>query len=623
MFCSNCRRPGHTQDTCFQLHGVPDWYKALNDKKKGSKQIVANVDEQQQSAKESSLANANVNEVMAELLKVLKHNQNNNIPNDPLTSYANFAQFDDRFAGNTSTISEIDLNCWIIDSGATNHICANVAFFQSFTKTSQPRFIHLPDGTKKVVHYTGVVKLTETLILDHVLFIPEFSVNLLSVSQLCHLKPYTLQFTQGGCILQDLESKESLVCGVLLKKLYVFQHSVPSCSSSTLSTDNQFKTTIKIFRSDNGSEFFNLECATLCADLGIIHQTTCTYTPQQNGRVERKHRHLLNVARALLFHASLPIHFWGDSILTATYLINRTPTKLLDWKSPYEVLYGHPPDYAHLRTFGALCYATNTSPHKSKFHARAIKCIMIGYAMTKRAYKLYDLEVKSTLFSRDVHFYEDNFPFANSVPTSSCPPLPLVSFQPTTDDPILPVTDDPTSTVSSPVPACPSYSQSPSSPSTNPTFAQQTFPILRRSLRRANKPAWLDDFVSHSHTSNLLCPSNVAYLSFVGSLSILQEPRTYLEAVEYKEWREAMKAELDALERNNTWRITPLPAGKRPIGCKWVFKTKLRADGSVERYKARLVAKGFTQIEGLDYSDSFSSVAKSVTVRLFFAFAVA
>ncbi|KAL0428687.1 UNVERIFIED_CONTAM: Retrovirus-related Pol polyprotein from transposon RE2 [Sesamum radiatum] len=82
-----------------------------------------------------------------------------------------------------------------------------------------------------------------------------------------------------------------------------------------------------------------------------------------------------------------------------------------------------------------------------------------------------------------------------------------------------------------------------------------------------------------------------------------------------------MKAELDALEHNTTWWITPLPASKRPIGCKWVFKTKLRADGSVERYKARLVAKGFTQIEGLDYTDSFSPVAKTVTVCLLFAFA--
>ncbi|KAL0315883.1 UNVERIFIED_CONTAM: Copia protein, partial [Sesamum radiatum] len=103
----------------------------------------------------------------------------------------------------------------------------------------------------------------------------------------------------------------------------------------------------------------------------------------------------------------------------------------------------------------------------------------------------------------------------------------------------------------------------------------------------------------------------------------LQEPRTYSEVVKHAEWRDAIKAEIEALECNNTWQITPLLAGKRPIGCKWVFKKKLWADGLVERYKARLVAKGFTQIEGLDYTDNFSPVAKTVIVRLFFAFVAA
>ncbi|KAL0327865.1 UNVERIFIED_CONTAM: Retrovirus-related Pol polyprotein from transposon TNT 1-94 [Sesamum calycinum] len=84
-----------------------------------------------------------------------------------------------------------------------------------------------------------------------------------------------------------------------------------------------------------------------------------------------------------------------------------------------------------------------------------------------------------------------------------------------------------------------------------------------------------------------------------------------------------MMAEIGALEENNTWKLVPLPAGKRPIGCKWVFKMKLRADGTVERYKARLVAKVFNQVEAIDYVDNFSPVAKTVIVRLFLAFAAA
>lgn len=76
---------------------------------------------------------------------------------------------------------------------------------------------------------------------------------------------------------------------------------------------------------DDGSEFVNHKLTVCLAEFGIVHQTTCVYTPQQNGLMECKHRHLLTYARALHFHATLPIVLWGDWFLTAAYLINRTP----------------------------------------------------------------------------------------------------------------------------------------------------------------------------------------------------------------------------------------------------------------------------------------------------------
>ncbi|CAL1370826.1 unnamed protein product [Linum trigynum] len=107
------------------------------------------------------------------------------------------------------------------------------------------------------------------------------------------------------------------------------------------------------------------------------------------------------------------------------------------------------------------------------------------------------------------------------------------------------------------------------------------------------------------------------------NITTFPEPQTYAQASSDPRWNKAIKEEWDALEDNKTWEIVDLPAGKTTIGSKWVYKTKFRSDGDIERLKARVVAKGYTQVHGVDFWDTFSLVAKQNSVKLLIKLAAA
>ena len=92
--------------------------------------------------------------------------------------------------------------------------------------------------------------------------------------------------------------------------------------------------------------------------------------------------------------------------------------------------------------------------------------------------------------------------------------------------------------------------------------------------------------------------------------------------MEIPEWKVIVIEEMRALEKNHTWELVALPKGHKPVGCKWVFTTKYKSDRTLDRYKARLVAKGFTQTFRVDYSETFSPVAKLNTIRVLLSVAV-
>ncbi|CAL8173718.1 unnamed protein product [Prunus armeniaca] len=356
-------------------------------------------------------------------------------------------------------------------------------------------------------------------------------------------------------------------------------------------------------RTDNGGEFYSLR--NFFADHGVVFQTSCVYTPEQNGVVECKHRHLFEIARAFRFQSHLPLKFWGECVLTAAYTINLLPTRLVNNKTPFEVLHNKPPLYAHFRVFGCLAYATSVLP-PTKFFPRAHRCLFIGYPAGQKAYKLYDLDTHRTFTSRDVIFHEDSFPFASPpTPPGPTPPAPVI---PPLLDTCLPTTlPAPISPPTSPTAPPPHPATLPLVPSAAPN---QPTRVSSRSLNCTQY--LLCDYVSYHRLSP-------QHLSYIYSVRRGVEPSSFAEAASDPNWGHAMNEELDALHANRTWTLTTLPPGEVPIDCKWVYKLKHNSDGSIECYKARLVAKGFNQATGIDYHDTFSLTAKMIIVRYFLA----
>lgn len=451
----------------------------------------------------------------------------------------------------------------------------------------------------------------------------------------------------------------------------------------------QFDKAIKVVRTDNGTEFFNKRMNFFLAQNGIVHQSSTVYTPQQNGVVERKHRHLLNVARSLMFQGGVPLRFWSEAVSTATYLINRTPSSILDGKSPFELIYGSVPNLKHLRTFGCLCFTTRLNV-TDKFAVKSDKCVLIGFSNVKKAYKVLSLDTNSVFFSRDVQFYEHVFPFkmksdfssktidnleshsdffdfeagssrnmSSSNDESQCSPdigdnvlthssggspldqqgslnrsgvVETVTHDSgnITSEVQIPNTESVRDTVDTIVDSHLGSSEVFEDSSFDCHFQSENKGVtsVRKSSRDTRFPRKYDDYiVEGKYKYGVEKVVNYSKLSsinkcFVSNLNKITEPSSFVEANSDPNWVNAMNEEMEALLLNKTWVLCDLPKGRKPIGCRWVYKVKYKSTGEVERFKARLVAKGYNQKEGVDYEETFSPVAKLVTVRILLCIAV-
>jgi transposase InsO family protein len=154
---------------------------------------------------------------------------------------------------------------------------------------------------------------------------------------------------------------------------------------------NEFETTIKKVRSDNGSEFKNTRIDEFCDEHGIQHQFSAKYTPQSNGIVERKNRTLIDMARSMLSEYNVSHSFWAEAINTACYSSNRLYCHGMLGKTPYELLNGRKPNIGYFRVFGCKCYILKKGTRLSKFEKKCDEGFLLGYSTTSKAYRVWNL----------------------------------------------------------------------------------------------------------------------------------------------------------------------------------------------------------------------------------------
>nr|XP_019703534.2 uncharacterized protein LOC105038855 isoform X1 [Elaeis guineensis] len=404
---------------------------------------------------------------------------------------------------------------------------------------------------------------------------------------------------------------------------------------------NQFGVNIKRFRSDNAKDYFN-QILTPYFQKGIVYESSCINTPQQNGVAERKNGDLLEKIRALLFQKNVSKIFWGEAVLIATHLINHLPSRVLHFKSPMDILSTFYPDLNTTnnlvpRIFGCVSFVHIHSQNRGKLDPKALKCIFVGYSSTQKGYKCYHPPSKKFYVSVDVTFNEQESYFTNPYlqgenstredkkdflldlslilmsKTSDPVPAPHLSCSNhvprSPSEPVPEPMPEPTPRLE-PVPETPSEPQKKiDSAHENVRFGK----VFTRRKMAAPEPVQVQEFNSdfsneviisnhplqdetESHIDNddqdlpiairkgtRRCTKQPLYpfahflsfknfspshRAFLVSLNTIIISTTLSGALSNEKWKQAMNVEMEALEKNKTWELVKLRAGKKSMGSK-------------------------------------------------------
>ncbi|KAJ9541735.1 hypothetical protein OSB04_028241 [Centaurea solstitialis] len=408
---------------------------------------------------------------------------------------------------------------------------------------------------------------------------------------------------------------------------------------------------VRKIRSDNGTEFKNATLDAYLTSVGISHNFSGAYTPQQNGVVERRNRTLVEAARTMLAYSGLPLTFWAEAVSTTCSTQNRTIITKRFKKTPYHIINRRVPNVKFFHVFGCRCYILNNRDNLGKFDKKADEGYFLGYSLTSKTFRVYNKRTKMVMETVYVTFDEtvsmtserssselgitnnedlilsrnprvdihdvpepssvnDSGPSENICSTSNSDqaiPVPTVEQSELTPDDQSELTPDDQSEIPAII---------------NEHDCQNNLDdlaILPAQLKwtRAhplyNVIGGINDGVKTRSASANYC----IYKSFLSKI----EPKNVSQALDDSDWLLAMQEELLQFKRNKVYRLVPRPQDKSIIKTKWIFRNKKDESGLIVRNKARLVAKGYSQQEGIDYDETFAPVARIEAIQIFLAYA--
>jgi hypothetical protein len=365
--------------------------------------------------------------------------------------------------------------------------------------------------------------------------------------------------------------------------------------------EKRFDCRIHVLRTDSGGEYQNVDL--FCKNTGVVRQRSEANNQASNGKAERMHRTIMNMARCMIFACGLPLSFWGDAVQYAAYILNRSPTNSNPGRaSPLKMLTKQTPPLGEIVVFGSPC-TVYRDPRNKNFSQRGQQAMIVGISEETKGYRVYLPKDRVVVTTQHVK----NIETLDKTQNEQVQRMYLEEDDSADEDEssgnsarVAEAADTESAT------AADRRKKKGKGRANQKKPWQRERHMTRSAARKAAEDAG-DSAQQEEPDAGIV--NNVMEV----------DPKNYRESMRSLHrdgWLKAMIEELEALENNDVWKLVRMPHGVRILHTKWVYKTKRDAEGLLERLKARLVACGNEQEFGINYGITFAAVIEMTSVKL-------